>query len=344
MDQQQLQRVLTQGLGRGVRFLRDTDATPYRGVIAAACVHNTAYDPQVEGSRAPYMLDVIRATGEPAFYRARVLAALETVTEYWDSCQLFDFARLFALDGDAEARGTMYRKFARDDTEQRSTGAEQIIELDGLAGFLAVARHIGAGLRADPSLSEDDSLLRMASDRLGAHEVDDALAQAGRSDAAIVAYREAVAASVAAYGSYRSRQPNVATFGYDDLLAWIAAQGVRTAVPYLRRWGEGANAADLARAGADLPRQADAERLIAYLHVFAGKAYPLDSAPLLDLVRQPNERVTAGAIMALERLSDWRIRALALAILNDAATDGYLKGQRCGSWRVTSSPATSPSS
>lgn len=101
---------------------------------------------------------------------------------------------------------------------------------------------------------------------------------------------------------------------------------------------------ELARAAVDLPRQADAERLIAYLRVFAGRAYPLDPAPLLDLVRQPNERVTAGAIMALERLSDWRIRALALAILNDAATDGYLKGQRCGSWRVTSSPATSPSS
>jgi hypothetical protein len=327
MNEQQLQRVLAQGLGRGVRFLRDTDATPYRSIIAAACVHNTAYDPQVEGSRAPYMLDVIRATGAPAFYRARVLAALETVTEYRDACQLFDFARLFALDGDAEARQMMYRKFARDDTEQRCTGAEEIIELDGLAGFLAVARHIGAAVRADPSLSEDSSLLRMARDLLGPREVDDALTQAGRDDATIVAYREAVAANAAAYESYRSQQPNLAAFGYDDLVAWIAAQGVRAAAPYLRRWGEGATVGDLARAAVDLPLQADAERLIAFLRVFAGRSYPLDPTPLLNLARHPNERVTAGAIMALERLTDWRIRALALDLLNDAAADGYRRGQ-----------------
>ncbi len=61
-----------------------------------ACLPNTSYVTQVEGSRACHLWDSIHVTGEVEFYRRRVLTALQVESDEDDANQLFDFARLFA--------------------------------------------------------------------------------------------------------------------------------------------------------------------------------------------------------------------------------------------------------
>jgi hypothetical protein len=56
METREFKNAIALGLGRAVLHLLDRDVHPFREVILDACLHNKAYDPQVESSRAAYML------------------------------------------------------------------------------------------------------------------------------------------------------------------------------------------------------------------------------------------------------------------------------------------------
>ncbi len=237
VDQDRLGRHLAQGLGRVVSFLQANDTVAYRDAILHACTHNTALDPQLEGSRAAYMLDVMQATGEPSFYRERILVALAGVTEHWDAVQLFQLVRLFAVAGDPNARSALYAKFFRDDTAQRFTGAEELVALDGLAGFMAAARQIGTSMRADPEVWEDDDFLSLARDRCGRAVVDQALGEAAARDQDIATYVRAIRDTDAQRGRYRSTHRDTARLSYAEIAAWIARRCRNCGVGYLHQWG-----------------------------------------------------------------------------------------------------------
>jgi hypothetical protein len=114
-------------------------ATSYHAAIVHACGHDTAYDAQVEGSRAEYLFEVLQATGKPNEYLDEILAALAAVPKQWDADQLFDIALRFAQSGHARARDAMYEKFFRNEVDEPFTGADALVRLDGMDGFLAVA-------------------------------------------------------------------------------------------------------------------------------------------------------------------------------------------------------------
>ena len=115
MEAQEFERLLHIGLGRAILFAQTHDLAPYSDRILHACLHNIAYDPQCEGSRARYMFDIIHLTDQVQFYREHILAALarSEPSGDWDSYQLFDFARLFAQSGDTVARQLIYDTFVR---------------------------------------------------------------------------------------------------------------------------------------------------------------------------------------------------------------------------------------
>jgi hypothetical protein len=129
MDPAEFKRVLDLGLGRAVLYLREHVATSYHAAIAHACGHNTAYDAQVEGSRAEYLFDVLQATGKPDEYLDEILAALAAVTKHWDADQLFDTALRFAQSDHARARDAMYEKFFRNEVDEPFTGADALVRL-----------------------------------------------------------------------------------------------------------------------------------------------------------------------------------------------------------------------
>src|SRR5437870_3493723 len=132
MEVTEFKRLLDIGLGRAILFLQNHDATPYRDAILNACLHNMALDRQFEGSRAAYMLDVIHLTGQQSFYRQQILSALNNLqpdADDHDVDQLLNFARLFALQGDSEARDLIYT--ALNQTVSHYSAALQIIDMDG---------------------------------------------------------------------------------------------------------------------------------------------------------------------------------------------------------------------
>jgi hypothetical protein len=326
----EFQRILEIGLGRAITFLEEHDAAPYRDAILRACVHNMAYDPQVEGSRAQYMFEIVQRTGEEAFYRDGILAALMPASDEWDAHQLFDLARMFAQAGDERARQAMYDKFARDDTEEHFTGAEALIQLDGLPGLLYVANRIGETMLAGPDIWEDDYLVNVAEERCGKEEIRRALAEAQAGNPSISAYVNALEASRAQMAASAGGRRDVMKLGYDQIKQAIAEHGSRKIRIPLTRWGRQANEADVTRAAADLLAEEDDDRLVAYLRLFGRRRFPLDPGRLLNLTRHPNDRLAGAAFKALSQIADPGVRAFALDLLSDNRVQGDRKGQAVG--------------
>jgi hypothetical protein len=113
MNHAELKHVLEVGLGRIIVFLQQHDARPYHDLILDACIHNMAYDPQVEGTFEQYVFDIIQMTGEPMVFRDHLLANLpEDMEDDRDELHMVRLAKLFAQQGDAEARQAIYDKVA----------------------------------------------------------------------------------------------------------------------------------------------------------------------------------------------------------------------------------------
>ncbi len=110
MTEHAFREALAQGTGRPFLALQSQSSEPYREIILDACLRNRVYDPSCESERAPYLYELIQLTGEPAFYRGALLAALRTATDSQsnDQQQQLQLACEFARHGDAEARRVTY--------------------------------------------------------------------------------------------------------------------------------------------------------------------------------------------------------------------------------------------
>lgn len=143
--------LLERGLGRAILLLRDKDSSRFRNVIRYACLNNLVFDAQCEDNRAPYIMDVLDATGEPEYYALYIRAALRSEIDDRDLDQLVELAYLLAKRGDADAKAALYEAFSRQtDDNEPGIGAEEIIKLDGLKGWLWLRN---AGYRRIPMTS-----------------------------------------------------------------------------------------------------------------------------------------------------------------------------------------------
>src|SRR5437660_6676085 len=128
MDAGEFEKITNLGLGRAVLHLREHDSTPYREIILDACLHNKAYDPQIEGSRAEYVVDLMRSSGNLSFYAQEVIRSLTEEVNDWDTPHRFRIARLLAQSGDQFARQAMKAAF-REKGVTLSDVAAEVLEL-----------------------------------------------------------------------------------------------------------------------------------------------------------------------------------------------------------------------
>lgn len=319
--------LLAQGLGRAVRYLDDHAAAPYRAVILEACLRNTAYLPQYLGDRGTYLLDVIERIGDRPFYRDRILAALLTATDAFDVDQLCDLARLFAAAGDAAARDALYAKFRRNNAEEPWAGAEAVIALDGLDGFLVVAQRIGAAVLEAGDEQADSRPLLFANGRFGAELVRQALAAFQTHDCRIDAYAAALEREQAAGAARRAARVDVASLSYDELRGRIAEQGRALGRVRPAFWGERASSEALASAARDLLAEQSPDRLSVYLRIFSRRPYPGPLDRLLELTHHPDSEVVTAALLALRLHASPAVRALALEWLDAPETPPAQRAQ-----------------
>ena len=124
LPREQFARALYQGLGRPILYARTHDAAPFADLLLEACLVNPVYDRQTGVNRAAYLAELIAATGNAAFFRARILAALSDPDEEMDEELLFDLALHFAQGGDTAARRAMVARFLDNLSSGEPSGAD----------------------------------------------------------------------------------------------------------------------------------------------------------------------------------------------------------------------------
>jgi hypothetical protein len=297
------------GLGRGILYARDHDVRAFRDVILDSCLHCYSADPQTEGTRAGYMLELVNLLPDRQFYCEEVLNSLPHSGDDWDAVQRFHFATYMAFDGDEDAKRVAYQSF---DPGPRKGEAIAIdfLRMDGVKGLIFAASKIGALLMSNPEEVDEGWLWSQAVEICGEDKVSAALAEAGSSDPRVEAYRRAVAAS-AQRGSSNSKE--ITGLSYDNLRPRIAGlRGFR-----LSSWGKQASADDFERAARGLAATTAPEDQIQHLRIFSRRQFPLDPALLLTLSTSNNADVAYAATVALSNIRHPSVRAEAFRLASN---------------------------
>lgn len=317
MNTVEYQNALDLGLGRAVQHLRNHDGHPYREIILDACLHNKAYDPQVEGSRARYMLDILLSSGEASFYADRVIGSLWDEEHDWDTPQRYGITRLLAQGGDNSAREAMYSAFTAKQP-YASDIAIEFINLDGIQGLIFVASQIGGRLARNADDWEDDFLLSIAGDVCGEEVAVTALKEAGATDPNVKAYLAAVENN----RDLRAKAPRTdpKTMSYDQIRSCIES---KRPIGFLAEWAKWASDSDLERAAHDLIKEKDLENLKWFLVLFRKRHFPLEVDHLLKLLELPDGPVPFHALRALANIEDERVRKLAFEVLEMDSRRGW---------------------
>ena len=302
------------GFGRVVLFLRENDALPFREAILDSCLHNRAFDRQAEGYRTDYLFDIMHATGEPGFYAARIREALGVDDKDYSYGQLYELAARLARNGDAEARRVMYERFARNAVQSDTAGADDLVALDGIGGYLFVAEQWRRYPPPEEDQWEEAWLLERLEEQSSPEEARPALEQAGRGHPELAGYLAGVEQKRTRWHEWRDSRKLLPVPTYDDLQGLIGDPKQTTRWPKWRSWARRLDDDTLARLAQDLLVETDRVPLIKRLHLFRERVFPLPIDRLLDLARGRDEDIAEAAQRALSNLTDPRVRVLALEL------------------------------
>jgi len=116
MNREEFRDALRKGLGRAVQHVRNSSPEVVRDDLTHACTHFLGLNLQEElGSRATWLFSMIEATGEPNFYRKKVIEALEQMPDNPDDTEtfneLYSLLTEFAARSDTESLAVMRRRF-----------------------------------------------------------------------------------------------------------------------------------------------------------------------------------------------------------------------------------------
>jgi hypothetical protein len=334
LDTSEFKRVLDIGLGRTILFLDTNDSGPHRDAILYACLHNTSYDRQCEGSRSEYILDVIAHTNDFAFYRNEILDALGKLSDEvddYDAEQLYELAVELARRSDKQARQVLYDKFDANPALADFAGAHSIIQLDGLDSFSIAAERLGKYISVsgsefqvgDRMFTPDDSLLYTLEHRIGAEETARALPQLRARNPHVETFLTAIDTPRQVTKQPRAvRDP--AMISYAEIKQAIRTSTRLPVLPW--RWAEYASPTDLVQAATDLEVETDPEKLRKYLRIFSKVTFPLDHQILFPLAQNEDEFLAVAAINALQNIAHPSVREFALTMIERSYHSGRMVG------------------
>jgi hypothetical protein len=311
LSKAQFKTALRKGQGRALRAIRARGQLIDESTVLDACLHNFAYDPQLEGSRAWWMMAFLDAADAAERLRPKILAAFDSATSTWDLDQLCGLAEIYARRGCAEARETLYKVFERQPDPMASwLGVEQILRLDGLRGVVLAAARRPAERAFGEWRDGFVDLLESADEAFGAEAVDETVEEAARSYPRLRSFQQSLR-------DYRERPPpeprQETAIGLEQVIEEIRAADPSRGRQRYRGWGKRIASEEALRQVAEaMYSESHPGRLAKYLAILSGRAPSRLHPRLLTLADHPDREVRSRALAVLANYSTEAVRALAL--------------------------------
>lgn len=297
---------LKRGTGEAYFLVRDHPEIDFSAYLIKGAVENTAYDGQSENSRAPYLMEIVALSQQQPKIRKAILIALSEEEEYtWSLTQLFDLAKLYAQQGDKEAKQTILDRFAATPTE--GVGYYEILELDGFEGLIFVLKEIGAYLKKNLEANEDDSCIQTFQDLYPDVDVYAQLEQTAKKEPLVRYYLDHI--------TYRPKRAFKASgYSFDNLMEEIS-EGERDFIFLRPKLAKEINQQQIETVADMFLREKELLQRSRILSIFRKIAFPYDYQPILKIAKGkaiPNSRIKEHAQVALSHLKGEDIRSFAL--------------------------------
>lgn len=315
---------LRKGLGRAAQWASRGQLA--ETVLLEACLHDQRYDMQVAERRGIWLWQMIQAMQAVERFRTPILDALRTFPDQRSALQLCELARHFAEAGDERFRKRLYEILEQQPIADWSAlGEDEVVSLDGEAGFLFAARLRGRQLFTREWEWDDTALLQNASTKFGEARINELLS--APSDEAMSRFERGRRQHV----EQRAEKEPLPTWR-DRVRAIRPSEIISRAhsrdsgYGQFRAWGMHAEESDLTTVLQELWTTEPAPALANLLAVFANRALPQFDARLIDLCRHEDKLVRRRAYTALAMNAHPLVRSFALEHLERRVSEALVVG------------------
>jgi hypothetical protein len=285
LNQEEFSTSLYKGIGRPYVWMKSISSFPYQDALLHACCYNPVFDRQFEGSRADYYYGLIQLTDNAEWYKECILEALAAPVYEMDWTQLVDFAMLFLREGRAHIREMIY-EFYKSYGSKEDVGAEKLIELDGLDGFLFAIKYADC----DPEWYYD-SLLRTLEEQPGMQDIRATLTQMRRDHANLDEYLTKVDEHTARDNHRQDERELFYRKPFPEIKKNLERDKSNRSPFSPIWWGKHASDEDIMLAAQALLNESRVRILKSLLMIFYRRPFPLGVEPLLPLVTHENTDV-----------------------------------------------------
>jgi len=322
---------LKRGTGEAYLIVKNNQSIDFSTYLVKGALKNFSYDGQSEDSRAKYIFDLSSITENKKKIRNAVLKGISTEQDdTWSLTHLFDLAKLYAEQGDEEAKQTIYERFLKDSIEGSDwVGYQEILELDGLKGLLYIAEKFGKVIEQAPEDWQDDSIIRHFQEDNPKIKVIIELEKVAQTNKYIRIYLDNIEKTKNSWGKHKTKPQK-----FNDII-----DEVLDSKPFLsfKRIKE-LKDSELLKIGEHLLSEKNKSNIKKLLNVFTNHKFPLEGDFILKIAKQrasSDNRINEYAIDSLKFLNSKRIRNFALeripktkrpAIFTDILISNYQSG------------------
>jgi hypothetical protein len=327
---------LHKGLGRALLHVRAEGVGDAEDAVVDACLHDRSYDPQVEGDRTPWLMEIFDASRATARLAQRLIPELCRGDEkYWDATQHCKIARELARRGYTEARTRLYAGLQKSPDSMDVVGAPDIIALDGADGLLHVVEYLGRLISEQPGQLVDDGPLYWFDEDRGEGAARRVLDAASAHSPAVASYlrhiddrereRQEARSARKAGGRYKNsdnvRFDPLGPDQHDARMRRISAAAIvheiETTDPeddqyWFSMWGRRASEESLSAVFSAMLTQKNPGRLCQYLRVFSQREMAVFDPAMLQYADHEHPKVRKFAYRALSNYVHPEVRRLAL--------------------------------
>lgn len=299
---------LKRGTGEAYLIAKNNPRIDFSNYIIKGALHNYAYDGQSENSRAQYIFDLISLSNKKDKIRAAILKGISAEQDdTWSLTHLFDLTKLFAQQGDNEAKEAIYKRFLNNPIEGSDwVGYSEIIALDGFNGLIFIAEKFGKYIDKNPNDWQDDSIISHFQTDNPNIPVLQHLNKLSKSNKFIKLYLDCI----------KRTKENRKKHVREVKIFKNIIEEVLNSLPFLsfRRIKE-LRSKELNIIAKRLLIEKNKVNIEKLLDVFTSHKFPYDSNFILELAKQTKtskNRINEYAIEALKNLKSFRIREFAI--------------------------------
>lgn len=305
---------IKRGTGEAHILMENNPDFDFTNDIVNAALKNNAFDEQSEGTRAEYIYDLTKISGNEKEIKDAVLKALATQESDMGALeQLFDLAAMFAFEGDENAKKAVYKRyFKKLQTGSEHVGEQAILAIDGIEGLKHIAETKGKFIKSNKSFLETSKIADRFQEENPSVKVYKELEKAAGTNPAIKIYLDVIR------NNKSDAKKTDKKSAYDKINELITS-GDNVIIP--KALINELSKSEIVKIADDFLAEVETERKEMYLQVFALIEFPYSYKPLLKLAGKKNaikDKISEYACKSLQFFSGPDIRKFAITKLKDS--------------------------